>query len=53
MLGVFVVITMTNPWIILALVPILCCFVVMRNYFLKTFRNVKRLEAISKHEPFD
>ncbi len=41
-----------NYWLIIPLIPILCFCVYIRNYFLKSFREVKRIEAMSRSPIF-
>jgi hypothetical protein len=47
-LGAILVACSSVPWIFLAMLPLLLYFVKLRNYYLKTSREVKRLEAISR-----
>ena len=37
-----------NPFVFLVVAPLLLCFVRLRSYFLKTSREVKRLDAVSR-----
>ena len=37
-----------NPWVLLAAGPIIVVFFFLRNYFLRTAREIKRVEAISR-----
>jgi ATP-binding cassette subfamily C (CFTR/MRP) protein 4 len=47
-LGSIVVIGIGNPWILLILVPIIPIFLWLRRYYLKTCRDLKRLESITR-----
>lgn len=46
--GAIAVGILTNYFIAIALIPISIVFVFMRTYFIKTSRELKRIEAISK-----
>lgn len=41
-----------NPWLILAVVPVIVSIVLIRMFSLRTMRQVKRLEARGKNSPF-
>ena len=43
--GAFVIVSLFNPWALLAAVPVVIFFVWLRRYFIYTGREVKRLEA--------
>ena len=43
--GSIVMVCIFNPWVLLAAAPILAFFIYMRNYFIASGREVKRLEA--------
>ncbi|CAF1191662.1 unnamed protein product [Rotaria sp. Silwood1] len=47
-LGSIVIIGMTNPWILLILIPIIPIFLWLRRYYLKTSRAVKRLDSVTR-----
>ena len=47
-LSAVLVVCSSVPWIFLAVLPLFLYFVKLRNYYLKTSREVKRLEAISR-----
>ncbi|GFR71832.1 multidrug resistance-associated protein 4-like [Elysia marginata] len=44
-LGYFLVTVVVNPWLTVALVPLMIAIVLIRVYALRTLRQVKRLEA--------
>ena len=55
MLAVFASIlvpTVTNPWLLLAVVPMTVLFLYITRYHLKTSRELKRLESISRSPVF-
>lgn len=45
-IAVVCVTSAANPYVIISLPAIICAFLIIRWYFLKTSRDVKRLEAI-------
>ncbi|EGD79314.1 ABC transporter [Salpingoeca rosetta] len=47
-LGTIILASAINPWVLLAAGPILVIFVLIRGYFLRTAREIKRLEAICR-----
>lgn len=47
-LGVIAVAASVIPWILIPVVPLLLIFLYLRRYFLRTSRNVKRLESTSE-----
>lgn len=44
--------SVTNPWIILIVVPLLVLFIYCAKYYLKTSRELKRLESICRSPVF-
>lgn len=46
-IGVIAVATVIIPWILIPVVPLLAIFLFLRSYFLKTSRDIKRLESTS------
>ncbi len=48
---IFILITavVANPWLIIAAVAVILALFLFRWYYLKTARDVKRLEAIGMH----
>lgn len=48
LLGIVVVIAFVNPWFLLPTLILAIIFYRLRIFYLKTSRNIKRLEAISK-----
>lgn len=47
-IGVIAVASSVIPWILIPVLPLLICFLFLRRYFLRTSRDVKRLESTSK-----
>eukprot|EP00058_Branchiostoma_floridae_P022515 XP_002608005.1 hypothetical protein BRAFLDRAFT_74957 [Branchiostoma floridae] len=45
--GVVIIVGVVNPWVFIPVVPLLLIFLYLRQYFLATSRDVKRLEATS------
>lgn len=43
--AVVIINVMTMPFILVGLVPLILVFYCLRNYYLKTTREIKRLEA--------
>lgn len=50
LLGILVVLCIVNPWYLLATAVLMIIFYYLRSFYLKTSRDVKRLEAISEYE---
>ena len=48
MLAIVLTTVVANPYILIALVPLLVGFVFLRWYYLKTARDIKRLEALGQ-----
>ncbi|XP_073845417.1 probable multidrug resistance-associated protein lethal(2)03659 [Musca autumnalis] len=46
--GIVVVLAIVNPWYILATVVMFTVFYFLRSFYLKTSRDVKRLEAVTR-----
>uniref|UniRef100_A0A3B3HI51 Cystic fibrosis transmembrane conductance regulator n=1 Tax=Oryzias latipes TaxID=8090 RepID=A0A3B3HI51_ORYLA len=51
-LGVVAVAASVIPWILIPVVPLLLVFIFLRRYFLKTSREVKRLEGTTRSPVF-
>ncbi|KAM4609455.1 ATP-binding cassette sub-family C member 4-like [Polymixia lowei] len=51
-LGVIAVAAAVIPWIILPVVPLLVAFLFLRRYFLRTSRDIKRLESTTRSPVF-
>ncbi|XP_014906070.1 ATP-binding cassette sub-family C member 4 isoform X2 [Poecilia latipinna] len=51
-LGVIAVAASVIPWILIPVVPLLGLFLFLRRYFLKTSRDVKRLESTTRSPVF-
>ena len=47
-LGSIVIIGMGNPWVLLTLVIIIPAFLWLRRFYVKTSRQIKRLESVSR-----
>lgn len=50
-LGVVAVAVSIIPWILIPVLPLLLFFLYLRRYFLRTSRNIKRLESTSECPP--
>eukprot|EP01063_Lacrimia_lanifica_P037431 TRINITY_DN767_c0_g4_i1.p1 TRINITY_DN767_c0_g4~~TRINITY_DN767_c0_g4_i1.p1 ORF type:complete len:1345 (+),score=416.40 TRINITY_DN767_c0_g4_i1:92-4126(+) len=46
--GLLVTVSIVNPWVIIAVVPVVCVFIGLRQYYIQTAREVKRMEAMAK-----
>ncbi|KAA0713356.1 Multidrug resistance-associated protein 4 [Triplophysa tibetana] len=51
-IGVIAVASSVIPWILIPVLPLLICFIFLRRYFLRTSRNVKRLESTTRSPVF-
>ncbi|XP_041637493.1 multidrug resistance-associated protein 4 [Cheilinus undulatus] len=51
-LGVIAVSVSVIPWILLPVLPLLLVFLFLRRYFLRTSRNIKRLESTTRSPVF-
>lgn len=49
LIAIIIVVGVVNPWILLPTLLIGVVFQLMRMFYLKTSRSVKRLEGISKY----
>ena len=47
-LGILGLVAVTNPVTIVMVIPLIIGFVYLRNYFMKSSREIKRIEGISK-----
>ena len=47
-LGIVLVAGVVNPWVFIPTVPLGVLFVIIRKYYLKTSRSIKRLEGTSE-----
>lgn len=47
-LGVIAVSVSVIPWILIPVLPLLLFFLFLRRFFLRTSRNIKRLESTSE-----
>ena len=45
MIGIVIVSCVINPWVVLAAVPLAVIFVLLRSFYLRTSRDVKRIEG--------
>ncbi|XP_075896037.1 ATP-binding cassette sub-family C member 4-like isoform X2 [Nelusetta ayraudi] len=50
--GVIAVATVIIPWILVPIVPLLAVFLLLRRYFLRTSRDIKRLESTTRSPVF-
>ncbi|XP_078589212.1 ATP-binding cassette sub-family C member 4-like [Branchiostoma floridae x Branchiostoma japonicum] len=50
--GVVIIVGVVNPWVFIPVVPLLLIFLYLRQYFLATSRDVKRLEATTRSPVF-
>lgn len=50
-LGILGLVAVNNPVTFVMVVPVIVAFVILRNYFMKSSREVKRIEGISKKNP--
>ncbi|KAG7227636.1 hypothetical protein INR49_005451 [Caranx melampygus] len=51
-IGVIAVAAVIIPWILIPVVPLLIVFLFLRSYFLKTSRDIKRLESTTRSPVF-
>uniref|UniRef100_A0A3Q3G2R2 Multidrug resistance-associated protein 4 n=1 Tax=Labrus bergylta TaxID=56723 RepID=A0A3Q3G2R2_9LABR len=51
-IGVIAVAAVIIPWILIPVVPLLAVFLILRCYFLKTSRDIKRLESTTRSPVF-
>ena len=45
-IAIIITAIVSNPWVLIPASVIIVLFVVMRTYYLKTSREIKRLEAV-------
>lgn len=50
--GVIAVASSVIPWILIPVLPLLICFLFLRRYFLRTSRDVKRIESTTRSPVF-
>lgn len=50
-LGILGLVAVTNPVTIVMVIPLIIGFVYLRNYFMKSSQEIKRIEGISKQTP--
>lgn len=48
-LGILGLVAVNNPVTFVMVIPVVIIFVLLRNYFMKSSREVKRIEGISKN----
>ncbi|XP_077055732.1 ATP-binding cassette sub-family C member 4 [Siphateles boraxobius] len=51
-IGVIAVASSVIPWILIPVLPLLICFLILRRYFLRTSRDVKRIESTTRSPVF-
>lgn len=49
LLGIIIVVAIVNPWLMIPTCLIGVIFYLLRIFYLRTSRNVKRLEGVSKY----
>ncbi|XP_064639147.1 ATP-binding cassette sub-family C member 4-like isoform X1 [Lineus longissimus] len=47
-LGIILVAGIVNPWVFIPCVPLAILFVMLRQYYMKSSRDIKRLEAVTR-----
>jgi ATP-binding cassette subfamily C (CFTR/MRP) protein 4 len=47
-LAIIITACVSNPWVLIPALIIMACFVLLRTYYLKTSRDIKRLEAVAR-----
>eukprot|EP01063_Lacrimia_lanifica_P037428 TRINITY_DN767_c0_g1_i1.p1 TRINITY_DN767_c0_g1~~TRINITY_DN767_c0_g1_i1.p1 ORF type:complete len:1446 (+),score=463.91 TRINITY_DN767_c0_g1_i1:28-4365(+) len=50
--GTLVTVSVVNPWVIVAVLPVTAFFIYQRQYFVRSGREVKRMEAAAKGPVF-
>lgn len=48
-IGIVALVALANAWLILPIIVIIVIIFKLRNFFLKTAQNIKRLEATSNY----
>ena len=48
MIGTFILASVVNPWVLIAVVPLLIYLLWLRNFYLSSAREIKRLEAVQR-----
>ncbi|XP_064615565.1 LOW QUALITY PROTEIN: ATP-binding cassette sub-family C member 4-like [Liolophura sinensis] len=51
-LGIVIVAGVVNPWVFIPIIPLSIAFVAIRHYYIKTSRNIKRLEGTTRSPVF-
>jgi ATP-binding cassette subfamily C (CFTR/MRP) protein 4 len=47
-IGIVIVSCVINPWVVLAAVPLVVVFILLRRFYLRTSRAIKRIEGAGK-----
>lgn len=47
-LAIIITACVSNPWVLIPAVVVMAMFLLLRTYYLKTSRDIKRLEAVGK-----
>ena len=50
-LAIIITACVSNPWVLIPAAVIMTCLVLLRSYYLKTSRDIKRLEAVGRSPP--
>ncbi|XP_053404593.1 ATP-binding cassette sub-family C member 4-like isoform X3 [Mercenaria mercenaria] len=51
-LGIVIVAGVVNPWVFIIVVPLIVLFVIVRRYYIRTSRHIKRLEGTTRSPVF-
>ena len=46
--GSVVLLSVLNPWVLVGATPLIAMFILIGNYYMKTSRELKRLEALNR-----
>ncbi len=51
--AIVVVAVVVNPWVFIPTLPLMVLFLYLRRYFLRTSRDIKRLEGTSRFQSYE
>ncbi|XP_060582248.1 ATP-binding cassette sub-family C member 4-like isoform X3 [Ruditapes philippinarum] len=51
-LGIVIVAGVVNPWVFIIVVPLIVMFIIVRRYYIRTSRHIKRLEGTTRSPVF-